>query len=142
MEGYSSHSWCRRRDSNPRPTHYECVALPAELLRRRGVLSNRRVSRPVALSGEEVGGGGDEEVGSFGVQPMAGAYDKPVLGGGKERADARPVLGAHVVGAGAGEKERGAREGGRELGEAHDARHLVGEDVEVELPGRPLRTDR
>lgn len=26
--------WCRRRDLNPRPTHYECVALPAELLRR------------------------------------------------------------------------------------------------------------
>ncbi len=25
--------WCRRRDSNPRPTHYECVALPPELLR-------------------------------------------------------------------------------------------------------------
>ena len=25
--------WCRRRDSNSRPTHYECVALPAELLR-------------------------------------------------------------------------------------------------------------
>lgn len=25
--------WCRRRDLNPRPTHYECVALPAELLR-------------------------------------------------------------------------------------------------------------
>jgi hypothetical protein len=26
-------SWCRGRDSNPRPTHYECVALPAELPR-------------------------------------------------------------------------------------------------------------
>jgi hypothetical protein len=26
-------SWCRRRDSNPRPAHYECAALPAELLR-------------------------------------------------------------------------------------------------------------
>ncbi len=25
--------WCRRRDSNPRPTHYECAALPTELLR-------------------------------------------------------------------------------------------------------------
>jgi hypothetical protein len=25
--------WCRGRDSNPRPTHYECVALPAELPR-------------------------------------------------------------------------------------------------------------
>lgn len=25
--------WCRRRDSNPRPQHYECRALPAELLR-------------------------------------------------------------------------------------------------------------
>src|SRR5690348_1731120 len=24
---------CRGRDSNPRPTHYECVALPAELPR-------------------------------------------------------------------------------------------------------------
>src|SRR6266536_1880573 len=26
-------TWCRGRDSNPRPTHYECVALPAELPR-------------------------------------------------------------------------------------------------------------
>ena len=26
--------WCRWRDSNPRPTHYECVALPTELHRR------------------------------------------------------------------------------------------------------------
>jgi hypothetical protein len=25
--------WCRWRDSNPRPTHYECVALPPELHR-------------------------------------------------------------------------------------------------------------
>ena len=25
--------WCRREDSNFRPTHYECVALPTELLR-------------------------------------------------------------------------------------------------------------
>jgi hypothetical protein len=27
--------WCRREDSNLRPTHYECVALPAELRRPR-----------------------------------------------------------------------------------------------------------
>lgn len=26
-------SWCRGRDSNPRPPHYECGALPAELPR-------------------------------------------------------------------------------------------------------------
>jgi hypothetical protein len=25
--------WCRKEDSNLRPTHYECVALPAELFR-------------------------------------------------------------------------------------------------------------
>ena len=25
--------WCRLGDSNTRPTHYECVALPAELRR-------------------------------------------------------------------------------------------------------------
>src|SRR5579872_632821 len=25
--------WCRQRESNPRPTHYECVALPTELRR-------------------------------------------------------------------------------------------------------------
>lgn len=31
--GYRGEKWCRRRDLNPRPTHYECVALPAELLR-------------------------------------------------------------------------------------------------------------
>ena len=30
----SSKNRCRGRDSNPRPTHYECVALPAELPRR------------------------------------------------------------------------------------------------------------
>ena len=29
--------WCRERDSNPRPTHYECVALPAELPRLKGL---------------------------------------------------------------------------------------------------------
>src|SRR5690606_616363 len=28
--------WCRRRDSNSRRAHYECAALPAELLRRGG----------------------------------------------------------------------------------------------------------
>ena len=35
--------WCRRRDSNPRPQHYECRALPAELLRhpRRCISANR-----------------------------------------------------------------------------------------------------
>src|SRR5438445_13834955 len=27
--------WCRLRDSNTRPTHYECAALPAELRRPR-----------------------------------------------------------------------------------------------------------
>ena len=26
-------NWCRKRDSNPRPPHYECGALPAELPR-------------------------------------------------------------------------------------------------------------
>jgi hypothetical protein len=26
-------TWCRRKDLNPRPTHYECVALPSELHR-------------------------------------------------------------------------------------------------------------
>ena len=25
--------WCRWRDSNPRPMHYECIALPTELHR-------------------------------------------------------------------------------------------------------------
>ena len=29
--------WCRSPNSNWGPTHYECVALPAELLRRRGL---------------------------------------------------------------------------------------------------------
>ena len=32
-------SWCRRRDSNPRPPHYECDALPTELLRPRWALA-------------------------------------------------------------------------------------------------------
>src|SRR5690606_30664577 len=26
--------WCRKRESNPRPAHYECAALPTELFRR------------------------------------------------------------------------------------------------------------
>ena len=26
--GRTAKSWCRRRELNPRPTHYECVALP------------------------------------------------------------------------------------------------------------------
>ena len=29
----TSRKWCRQGDSNTRPTHYECVALPAELCR-------------------------------------------------------------------------------------------------------------
>ena len=34
--------WCRREESNSRPSHYECAALPTELRRRRG----RRAGRP------------------------------------------------------------------------------------------------
>src|SRR5581483_6854700 len=30
---YETTVWCRGRDSNPRPPHYECGALPAELPR-------------------------------------------------------------------------------------------------------------
>src|SRR5580698_4068640 len=30
---FASEGWCRGRDSNPRPPHYECGALPAELPR-------------------------------------------------------------------------------------------------------------
>jgi hypothetical protein len=33
--GTEQEKWCRRADSNRRPMHYECIALPAELLRRR-----------------------------------------------------------------------------------------------------------
>ncbi len=33
------HGWSRKSDSNRRPTHYECVALPTELFRRR--INNR-----------------------------------------------------------------------------------------------------
>ena len=41
--------WCRRRDSNPRPSHYECDALPSELLRRRGeILGMSKVFDPPA----------------------------------------------------------------------------------------------
>ena len=33
--------WCRKEDSNLRPTHYECVALPTELFRQiNGLKSN------------------------------------------------------------------------------------------------------
>ena len=42
--------WCRKRDSNPRPPHYECDALPAELLRhwaaRRGAPARCAVHSP------------------------------------------------------------------------------------------------
>jgi hypothetical protein len=33
--------WCRKRDSNPRPPHYECDALPTELLRLPGPFQAR-----------------------------------------------------------------------------------------------------
>ena len=33
IETSRNRKWCRKRDSNPRPTHYECAALPTELLR-------------------------------------------------------------------------------------------------------------
>lgn len=38
-EGLGGEGWCRKRDSNPRPTHYECAALPTELLR---LISSRK----------------------------------------------------------------------------------------------------
>src|SRR5438105_8786748 len=41
--GWTASAWCRRRDSNPRPPHYECGALPAELQRRRARLRAKRV---------------------------------------------------------------------------------------------------
>src|SRR5215469_15128483 len=41
-----SFRWCRGRDSNPRPTHYECVALPAELPRLYWVFSALRRKLP------------------------------------------------------------------------------------------------
>src|SRR5437764_13113471 len=41
--GWTICFWCRRRDSNPRPPHYECGALPAELQRRRARLRAKRV---------------------------------------------------------------------------------------------------
>ena len=55
--------WCRRRDSNPRPTHYECVALPPELLRQpsrrqlhasscAGITLRPPVGKPGAWAGE------------------------------------------------------------------------------------------
>ena len=47
-----SGDWCRRRDSNSRPMHYECIALPTELLRpgsapdyRQGTLQCKGASR-------------------------------------------------------------------------------------------------
>ena len=32
--GSLSTSWCRKEESNLRPSHYECAALPTELFRR------------------------------------------------------------------------------------------------------------
>jgi hypothetical protein len=44
-----SRAWCRREESNPRPSHYECAALPSELRRRRvdQVTGRRRKSGAV-----------------------------------------------------------------------------------------------
>ena len=39
---FCSEKWCRLRDSNTRPSHYECDALPAELRRPRRLFSARR----------------------------------------------------------------------------------------------------
>src|SRR5882672_167927 len=35
--------WCREEDSNLRPAHYECAALPTELSRREGADSKERL---------------------------------------------------------------------------------------------------
>lgn len=32
--GAFHYNWCRKQESNLRPTHYECAALPTELFRR------------------------------------------------------------------------------------------------------------
>src|SRR5690606_2454932 len=63
----SGKRWCRLRDSNTRPTHYECAALPAEL-RRPGLgraylaalgafAKRRRAVERRATRGERSGGG-------------------------------------------------------------------------------------
>src|SRR4051812_25758322 len=45
--------WCRREDLNPRPAHYECAALPTELLRREGAQYTHRrpTGKPPGLGG-------------------------------------------------------------------------------------------
>ena len=35
-------NWCRKEESNPRPSHYECAALPTELFRRAGEYTDFR----------------------------------------------------------------------------------------------------
>ena len=36
--------WCRKEESNPRPSHYECAALPSELFRQR---RNESIARAI-----------------------------------------------------------------------------------------------
>ena len=36
LQGVIVEGWSRRGDSNPRPAHYECAALPTELRRQDG----------------------------------------------------------------------------------------------------------
>ena len=43
--------WCRWKESNPRPSHYECAALPTELHRREGA-NYSRSSRPFRRCGD------------------------------------------------------------------------------------------
>lgn len=58
---FSSSSWCRKRDSNPRPTDYKSVALPTELFRHTAPFihlfladANGNLSRQKILPQEEV----------------------------------------------------------------------------------------
>src|SRR4051794_10795931 len=54
--------WCRREESNSRPSHYECAALPTELRRLRAgrddgrgeprILAERGAARTSALCGK------------------------------------------------------------------------------------------
>ena len=59
---HESGGWCRRRDSNSRPMHYECIALPTELLRpgsapdyRQGTLHCKGANRGPALASRKNG---------------------------------------------------------------------------------------
>ena len=49
--------WCRREDLNPRPTHYECVALPLSYVGAAGIIEVGNVIRQPSFAVLRIGEG-------------------------------------------------------------------------------------